>query len=117
MKRVRSLLVTAAAVCALLAACSDQTVSSPGGAVDMCASYASCGACTPVPGCGFCFSASSRGGGACTSDPTTCAPSLWTWDPTGCGLLAHPTVADGGASSTDASDASSAPDASDAVTP
>ncbi|MFO0674769.1 MAG: hypothetical protein U0235_34995 [Polyangiaceae bacterium] len=43
----------------------------------------SCGTCTPVLGCGFCFTA---GGGVCVDDPAACprGSSGFTWEPSGC---------------------------------
>lgn len=56
----------------------------PGGGNDLCSSYATCGTCTPVQGCGWCFNLS---GGACASSPDQCAnvsEFTWTWDLDGC---------------------------------
>ncbi|HEX3343175.1 MAG TPA: hypothetical protein VHS09_01330 [Polyangiaceae bacterium] len=55
-----------------------------GGYTSDCTAYTSCGTCTPVLGCGWCFTAA---GGACASDPDSCGDAsefTWTWDPTGC---------------------------------
>jgi hypothetical protein len=56
-----------------------------GGGNDLCSPYTTCGTCTPVQGCGWCFN---RSGGACASSPDQCASSVseftWTWDPAGC---------------------------------
>jgi hypothetical protein len=50
-----------------------------------CSQYSTCGSCTPVAGCGWCFHGTS---GVCTSDPDQCAQVTseftWTWDPSGC---------------------------------
>jgi hypothetical protein len=51
-----------------------------------CGQYTSCGTCTPVLGCGWCFNAS---GGQCASRPDECAFSTnaeftWTWNQSGC---------------------------------
>lgn len=79
-----------------------------------CSQYSNCGSCTPVPGCGWCYS----GGGSCQSDPGYCAGGMasWTWDPTGCRtVLADASVNpqnDAGAgtdASTEGGDASDAP--------
>ena len=81
-------LVAGAALAVALGACDS---SSSGGAygyggssgVD-CSLYTTCGTCTPVAGCGWCFNATS---GVCTTDPDQCAyvtEFTWTWDPKGC---------------------------------
>jgi Plexin repeat len=49
-----------------------------------CSGYTTCGSCTPVEGCGWCFNATS---GVCTTDPDQCSSNsefTWTWDLTGC---------------------------------
>jgi hypothetical protein len=48
-----------------------------------CGVQASCGTCTPVLGCGWCFSPA---GGHCVDDPSDCAydSTGFTWDPPGC---------------------------------
>jgi hypothetical protein len=46
--------------------------------------YVTCGSCTPVLGCGWCFNAA---GGTCAPDPDSCTNAsefTWTWDPPGC---------------------------------
>ena len=63
----------------------DAQPSSSGAGVD-CSPYVTCGTCTPVRGCGWCFGVS---GGTCASDPDQCAFAsntefTWTWDPEGC---------------------------------
>jgi hypothetical protein len=79
-------LVAGAALAVALGACDS---SSSGGdygyapSVD-CTQYTTCGTCTPVAGCGWCFNATS---GVCTTDPDQCAyvtEFTWTWDPSGC---------------------------------
>jgi|SRR5580704_137142 hypothetical protein len=55
-----------------------------GGYTAMCSAYTTCGSCTPVDGCGWCFSGAS---GACAPDPDSCTSATeftWTWDPSGC---------------------------------
>jgi hypothetical protein len=55
-----------------------------GGSYADCSQYRTCGTCTPVAGCGWCFN---RTGGACATDPNECATVsefTWTWDPEGC---------------------------------
>jgi hypothetical protein len=50
-----------------------------------CEQFTTCGTCTPVLGCGWCFHGTS---GVCTSDPDQCAQVTseftWTWNPSGC---------------------------------
>ena len=86
--------LAAGAFAVVVGACGEDAQSSAGGgaAFDLCGSYASCAACTPVGGCGWCFSSGPHG--ACSSDPDTCAqgPTRWTWNPSGCLELAHPSV-------------------------
>lgn len=74
--------LVASAVALAVGACGDN--SNDGYAVADCSAYTTCGTCTPVMGCGWCFNAS---GGVCTTDPNECANAsefTWTWDPTGC---------------------------------
>jgi hypothetical protein len=62
----------------------DSAYSGGGGYAAMCSAYTTCGSCTPVDGCGWCFSGAS---GACASDPDSCTSATeftWTWDPSGC---------------------------------
>jgi hypothetical protein len=65
-------------------ACSEEGHPESAGA-EPCSAYATCGACTPVPGCGWCQPA---GAGFCVEDPNDCGGNnmefYWTWDPTGC---------------------------------
>jgi hypothetical protein len=54
-----------------------------------CELLTSCGTCTPVTGCGWCETPG--GQGLCASDPDECAnvsAFSWTWDPTGCRVIA-----------------------------
>jgi hypothetical protein len=71
-----------------IGACSDSSeggYSSGGGGNDLCSPYNTCETCTPVQGCGWCFT---RSGGACASSPDLCAQSVseftWTWNASGC---------------------------------
>jgi hypothetical protein len=56
-----------------------------GGTASICSQYTTCGSCTPVDGCGWCFT---NAGGTCTTDPDEClfdaTEFTWTWDSTGC---------------------------------
>lgn len=75
-----------------LGACSDEHMREGRGASgggdydDPCAAYASCGACTPILGCGWCER--SDGTTACLSGPGQCSnyQFRWTWEPAGCGV-------------------------------
>jgi hypothetical protein len=63
----------------------------------VCKQYASCQACTPVSGCGWCQTG--VGQGTCAADPDECAGAAafsWTWNPSGC--VAAPATPDRGAS-------------------
>ena len=72
-----------------LGACGDDSGDSyaypgGGGGSDPCNQYSTCGSCTPVEGCGWCFNATS---GLCAGSPDECtnvSEFTWTWDPTGC---------------------------------
>lgn len=79
--------ILASVVAIALAACSDSSgayyaVPASGGA-SYCSQFTSCGTCTPVQGCGWCFT---RSGGMCASGPDQCGTLefTWTWDPPGC---------------------------------
>ena len=89
MTRFFAAILLASAVAVGLGACGDNTSSVPyasgsgGSAVD-CTVYSTCGSCTPVAGCGWCFN---PGGGACATDPDSCVDAsefTWTWEPSGC---------------------------------
>jgi hypothetical protein len=67
-----------------------------GGYATMCGAYTTCGSCTPVDGCGWCFSGAT---GTCAPDPDSCTDAsefTWTWNPSGCPAV--PTVVDAGTS-------------------
>ena len=58
-----------------------------------CQQSTSCEACTPLPGCGWCYK--EDGTGMCADDPNDCAASTsfrWTWEPTGCRVTADASV-------------------------
>jgi hypothetical protein len=66
-----------------LAACDGGDGSWESGPVD-CTQFTSCGTCTPVVGCGWCFTLTA---GQCAASPAECAgvqEFTWTWDPSGC---------------------------------
>jgi hypothetical protein len=70
-----------------------------------CGQYASCGACTPVDGCGWCQTG--VGQGMCADDPNECAGAAafsWTWDPSGCFAGADASVSPPPASTPEAPD-------------
>jgi hypothetical protein len=49
-----------------------------------CEQFTSCGACTPVLGCGWCQAGDK---GLCAADPNACEGATsfsWTWDSSGC---------------------------------
>lgn len=52
-------------------------------AEEACTVQPTCGACTPVLGCGWCFTSQ---GGVCVSYPDVCprGSTGFTWDPPGC---------------------------------
>lgn len=94
MRRILAAWFLASAVAVSVAACGDDSSEpqpypsvSGGGGGGGCGQYTTCGSCTPVSGCGWCFNAAF---GLCTTDPDSCAnnPDIseftWTWDPTGC---------------------------------
>jgi hypothetical protein len=60
---------------------------------DGCQQFTSCTACTPVPGCGWCFDSDGRG--MCAASPDECAtPAFsWTWNPSGCRIPADASTA------------------------
>jgi hypothetical protein len=60
--------------------------------IDSCQAASSCGACTPLRGCGWC--AGGDGSGRCLSEPNLCSGArfTWTWEPSACSASS----ADGG---------------------
>jgi hypothetical protein len=63
-----------------------------GGTGPACAQYATCQACTPANGCGWC--SYPEGTGECVSSPDRCREHAfsWTWDPSGCFVPADASV-------------------------
>ncbi len=50
-----------------------------------CGQFTSCDTCTPIQGCGWCYTG--NGTGTCTDGPQDCSMEPgggWTWDPSGC---------------------------------
>jgi hypothetical protein len=91
MKRFLATALFGAAIAVTLGACGDDSSdvgyaygAGGSGYTSSCSAYTTCGTCTPVDGCGWCFTAT---GGACATDPDSCGDAsefTWTWDPGGC---------------------------------
>jgi hypothetical protein len=94
MKRLFGALILAAGVCVTVGACDSSSGSDHGygyeygygyGGGSTCAAYTTCDTCTPVNGCGWCFTIV---GGACASSPDECSSDsgefTWTWNQSGC---------------------------------
>ncbi|HEY8038850.1 MAG TPA: hypothetical protein VIF15_03620 [Polyangiaceae bacterium] len=87
MKRLLASALLACAVGLALGACDDRSNAGSypsGGPSSVCTQYTTCGSCTPVSGCGWCFNAL---GGSCQTDPDQCtnvSEFTWTWDSAGC---------------------------------
>jgi hypothetical protein len=116
---VRRLVAASIALVALaLGAC--ETNSDDGavysGYSDGCRQFTTCGTCTPVLGCGWCFD--SDGTGICAADPDECVTPVfsWTWNPSGCRVPATVGAgqADAGAVPVPTDDAAPADDATPA---
>ncbi len=117
MNRNLAALLLACTVAVSLAACGDDSADTAyaygagGGSYGACSQYTTCGSCTPVDGCGWCFNATS---GVCTTDPDSCAYAdvsefTWTWDPSGCpGVDASVVPVDAGSSTPEASSSDAA---------
>jgi hypothetical protein len=129
MRRTYAAILLATAIALPLGACGDDSSGGYPYAVEYgCEHYATCGTCTPVLGCGWCFRGTS---GVCTSDPDRCAQVVseftWTWDPSGCPdvdagvapIDASPVPADTGTTQADTGSPQidSAPPPQDAGTP
>ncbi len=107
MNRFLAATVLASAVAVSVGACGDDSsdvgyaygAGGSAGYTSTCSAYTTCGSCTPVTGCGWCFIAN---GGTCATDPDSCGDAsefTWTWDPGGCpGVDASVAPLDGGAS-------------------
>jgi hypothetical protein len=90
MNRLLAIVPLAFAVTVTVGACSADDgsavygSSAGGGPVTDCSVYATCGSCTPIEGCGWCFGGAP---GMCAPGPGSCASEsefTWTWDPSGC---------------------------------
>ncbi len=83
--------LTAAAIALAIAACEDGGYGyDQGGPNVACGQFTSCNTCTPVLGCGWCYTGS--GTGTCTDGPQDCSAAPgggWTWDPSGCRVQAE----------------------------
>jgi len=85
-------------VALLFGACANESGGGPpsywGGAdyAADCSQFASCNACTPINGCGWCYN--SDGTGTCAASPDQCPTQSfsWTWDPDGCRVVADADV-------------------------
>lgn len=122
MKPVLVTLSVLAGIGVLAAACDDggprHRHHHRGSSPSACSVHTSCGTCTPVLGCGWCFT---QAGGTCVSDPDACprGTAAFAWEPSYCG----PVDAGGDAArvTADASlglpDASVAPAVEDATAP
>jgi hypothetical protein len=87
MKRAVSLAVVLGLVVAASSACddpNDDRYAHASSSHANCRAQTSCGACTPVLGCGWCFIGTSTG--VCVDGPYVCPSDAtgWTWDPPGC---------------------------------
>ncbi len=91
MTRFLGALLLASGIAVSAAAC-DATNDSGGypvyGSAASCSSYATCGTCTPVNGCGWCFVPGGGSDGLCASSPDQCVAEggefTWTWNASGC---------------------------------
>jgi hypothetical protein len=89
------------------------------GYYDYCQQFATCGACTPVLGCGWCTYGNAQG--VCLSDPDFCTTQQfsWTWEPKGCsaggdaGTTTEDSAVDAGTDGSSSGDASSGDASSD----
>jgi hypothetical protein len=92
MKRAATAFLCLLGAALSLGACEGDGSTSSGGAgyaYAACNQYASCEACTPIQGCGWCYK--DDGAGVCADDPNDCATATsfrWTWEPTGCRVTA-----------------------------
>jgi hypothetical protein len=95
----------------LIGACDDGEYGYDQGARNVaCGQFTSCDTCTPIMGCGWCYTG--NGTGTCTDGPQDCSPEPgggWTWDPSGCRVGAE--AGTGGGPGTDASARDAAEDA------
>ena len=120
MKRISIALLCASLVAVASNACDegDAYYSSYGPAYsDHCATYTSCGSCTPVLGCGWCFEA--KGDGECVAGPSLCSGSAfsWTWEKSGCHLPADAGVRDAHADSAVSTPVDAAPPVAEDAAP
>jgi hypothetical protein len=95
MSRLIAAMLVVSVVGLSLGACSEQGPSTSagfGGSSVRCPQFASCEACTPVLGCGWCYNGD--GTGACAAGPSACSPApfTWTWNPSGCRVTADASV-------------------------
>jgi hypothetical protein len=104
MTRFLSAALLSSTIAAIVAACGESGTDvayagSAGGYGGVaCSAYTTCGSCTPVPGCGWCFSGAT---GACAPDPDSCSDAgefTWTWNQSGCPAVPAVAPGDAGAS-------------------
>jgi hypothetical protein len=109
MNRLIALLLSASSVALLLAACDAGGSwgnwgygAGNGGATSTCSANKSCETCTPVSGCGWCTAP--NGSGVCSPNPDDCPTEQfsWTWDPSGCRVIADASIVPSDASQADA---------------
>lgn len=101
--RVGAGMLMAAVIALGLGACDgnhDEYGMSGGRSSADCSQHTTCGTCTPVVGCGWCFNG--NGVGSCAADPDACKGSAfsWTWEPTGCRVSADASTVPGDAGTT-----------------
>jgi hypothetical protein len=115
MGRILALAIVGSLAAAVLGACGDDSsgyyYSGGGYSGDSCNGYTTCGSCTPVSGCGWCFN---RAGGMCAASPDECSnvtEFTWTWNASGCPDFDASVVATPDASPVSTAD-SGAPEAS-----
>lgn len=96
MTRLLAAVLLASTIEVTLGACGENSADSgyayggSGVSSSMCSAQTTCASCTPVLGCGWCFSG---GAGSCAPDPDSCSDAsefTWTWNPSGCPV--EPTV-------------------------
>jgi hypothetical protein len=106
MKRTLSIAIVLGLVAVVASACDDGMTDDGYGSGygygysnASCRAQTTCGTCTPVVGCGWCFIGSSTG--VCVDGPDDCPSNStgWTWDPPGCttgGDAGHDAATEGG---------------------
>jgi hypothetical protein len=86
-RRLAAEVTSAIAILLMTPMCSENSSSEPSSAAGAdplrCNAYTTCGSCTPVMGCGWCFN---HLGGVCASSSDQCSGNAysWTWVPDFC---------------------------------